>query len=173
RGGRRGQAAFGHVLGDDRSAAQPAGDALRRRARRRGRFADRAGAASRRRPRALRTGGGGRRDRSVPVNGPLVVVGDLLLDRGDGPGTIGGVPAPALAAVRSAGAVLVSDYGRGITSHPQLRAALTERAPRVPVVWDPHPKGAPPVGGTRLVTPNRAEAAGFVARADAAVLPNG
>jgi len=97
----------------------------------------------------------------------------LRLDRGDGPGTIGGVPAPALAAVRSAGAVLVSDYGRGITSHPQLRAALTERAPRVPVVWDPHPKGAPPVGGTRLVTPNRAEAAGFVARADAAVVPNG
>jgi rfaE bifunctional protein nucleotidyltransferase chain/domain len=30
----------------------------------------------------------------------------------------------------------------------------------VPVVWDPHPRGAAPVAGCRLVTPNRAEALG-------------
>src|SRR5205823_5628890 len=32
---------------------------------------------------------------------------------------------------------------------------------RVPLVWDPHPRGAPPVPGTAVVTPNRQEAAVF------------
>jgi D-beta-D-heptose 7-phosphate kinase/D-beta-D-heptose 1-phosphate adenosyltransferase len=87
----------------------------------------------------------------------------MRLDRGDGGGTIGRAPAAALAALRQAGAVLVSDYGRGITSHPQLRAALADRAHRGPVVWDPHPRGAPPVPATRLVTPNQAEAKNLTA----------
>jgi D-beta-D-heptose 7-phosphate kinase/D-beta-D-heptose 1-phosphate adenosyltransferase len=87
----------------------------------------------------------------------------MRLDRGCGPSEIGVAPAAAIAAIRQAGAILVSDYGRGVSTHPQLRAALTERAHCVPVVWDPHPRGAHPVPTTRLVTPNRSEAAGFVA----------
>lgn len=58
----------------------------------------------------------------------------------------------------AAGAVLVADYGRGITANRALREHLAELATRVPVVWDPHPSGAAPVAGTRLVTPNEAEA---------------
>jgi rfaE bifunctional protein nucleotidyltransferase chain/domain/rfaE bifunctional protein kinase chain/domain len=63
-----------------------------------------------------------------------------------------------LAALRSADAVLVSDYGRGLTEDPALREVLTELAARVPVVWDPHPRGAPPVPGVTLATPNLDEA---------------
>ena len=64
-------------------------------------------------------------------------------------------------AVRSAGAVLVSDYGRGLAADPALRAAVTAAARDVAVVWDPHPRGADPVPGARLVTPNLAEALRF------------
>ena len=56
----------------------------------------------------------------------------------------------------SASVVLVSDYGRGVTAHPGLRDLLTALA--APVVWDPHPRGAAPVRGVRVVTPNLAEA---------------
>jgi rfaE bifunctional protein nucleotidyltransferase chain/domain/rfaE bifunctional protein kinase chain/domain len=80
----------------------------------------------------------------------------LRLDRG---GTAapppGDVPGAALAVLRDASAILVSDYGRGIARHPQLREAI-EHA-KAPVVWDPHPNGPPPVPGVRLVTPNEAE----------------
>ena len=68
------------------------------------------------------------------------------------------VTAEMLAALRSADAVLVSDYGRGLTEDPALRDVLTELAARVPVVWDPHPRGAPPVHGVTVVTPNLDEA---------------
>ncbi|MBB4909144.1 D-glycero-beta-D-manno-heptose 1-phosphate adenylyltransferase [Actinophytocola algeriensis] len=68
------------------------------------------------------------------------------------------VTAEMLAALQSADAVLVSDYGRGLTEDPALRDVLTEVAARVPVVWDPHPRGAPPVHGVTLVTPNLDEA---------------
>lgn len=71
-------------------------------------------------------------------------------------GSPAGCSAEALEAIASAGAVLVSDYGLGTTSLPELRSALRDRA----VVWDPHPRGAPPVLGTRVVTPNQAEALG-------------
>jgi bifunctional ADP-heptose synthase (sugar kinase/adenylyltransferase) len=106
----------------------------------------------------------------VPLLGPtpekirLRSGGHLLmrLDRGSGPSEIGPAPAEALEAIREAGAILASDYGRGVCAHPQLRAILTERAQRVPLVWDPHPRGGHPVAATRLVTPNRAEATGFV-----------
>jgi bifunctional ADP-heptose synthase (sugar kinase/adenylyltransferase) len=58
-----------------------------------------------------------------------------------------------------AGAVLVSDYGRGVAADPQVRAALARAAAHdVPVVWDPHPRGPEPVPGVTLVTPNVAEA---------------
>jgi D-beta-D-heptose 7-phosphate kinase / D-beta-D-heptose 1-phosphate adenosyltransferase len=102
----------------------------------------------------------------------------LRADRGDGrPGPGGAGPAglvtgAAADAIAAAGAILVSDYGRGVTANPQLRSLLERQAGRVPLVWDPHPKGAPPVPRTRLVTPNLAEAlsaAGLVSGAD--VLP--
>ena len=54
--------------------------------------------------------------------------------------------------------MLVSDYGRGVTAREDLRSALAEVAPRIPVVWDPHPRGSEPVPGVRLATPNRSEA---------------
>jgi D-beta-D-heptose 7-phosphate kinase/D-beta-D-heptose 1-phosphate adenosyltransferase len=80
----------------------------------------------------------------------------LRLDRG-GPAAEphGDACAATLATVERAAAILVSDYGRGVTRHPQLRAAI-EHA-KAPVVWDPHPNGPAPVPGARLVTPNVAE----------------
>jgi D-beta-D-heptose 7-phosphate kinase/D-beta-D-heptose 1-phosphate adenosyltransferase len=75
------------------------------------------------------------------------------LDRGGGP-TPARLTDDMLDAVRSADLVLVSDYGRGITSDARLREALKS----VPVVWDPHPRGAPPVPDARLVSPNLREA---------------
>lgn len=86
----------------------------------------------------------------------------LRLDRGTTPGAVGPATNAALAALDSATSVLVSDYGRGVAGEEGLRAAVSDLAPRVPVVWDPHPKGSRPVAGVRLVTPNGAEAAGFM-----------
>jgi D-beta-D-heptose 7-phosphate kinase / D-beta-D-heptose 1-phosphate adenosyltransferase len=62
--------------------------------------------------------------------------------------------------VAEAGAVLVSDYGGGITRDLRVRASL---AGARHVVWDPHPRGSPPVRGMTLVTPNEQEARGFEA----------
>ncbi|WP_037858727.1 D-glycero-beta-D-manno-heptose 1-phosphate adenylyltransferase [Streptomyces sp. NRRL S-340] len=62
----------------------------------------------------------------------------------------------ARAVLAAASAVLVSDYGRGAAD--ALRPGLLRRPP---VVWDPHPRGGPPVPGTRLVTPARSEARTF------------
>ncbi len=73
------------------------------------------------------------------------------LDRGDGRARA--ATEAARAAVRDAAAVLVSDYGRGTAD--RLRDVL---AARPPLVWDPHPRGGPPVPGTRLVTPAEKEA---------------
>ncbi|MFD8594282.1 D-glycero-beta-D-manno-heptose 1-phosphate adenylyltransferase [Kitasatospora sp. NPDC059646] len=87
----------------------------------------------------------------------------LRIDRG------GGRPGPANGAARrilgSAGAVLVSDYGRGVAE--VLTPLLTPATRRCPVVWDPHPRGGPPVPGARLVTPNAAEARSTAAALDA------
>jgi D-beta-D-heptose 7-phosphate kinase / D-beta-D-heptose 1-phosphate adenosyltransferase len=82
----------------------------------------------------------------------------LRIDVGDGQAA--GAPAGNRfsTVLRTAQAILVSDYGRGVTANPTVRDALLELARRVPVVWDPHPRGAPPVPGCRLVTPNEAEA---------------
>jgi D-beta-D-heptose 7-phosphate kinase/D-beta-D-heptose 1-phosphate adenosyltransferase len=85
----------------------------------------------------------------------------LRLDSGDGRPAHGALPARAEQVLRGAGGVLVADYGRGMAEHPGLRKILTEIAPRVPVVWDPHPRGPAPVPGARLLTPNESEAAGF------------
>jgi rfaE bifunctional protein nucleotidyltransferase chain/domain len=86
----------------------------------------------------------------------------VRLDEG-GPGLPAGeAPREALDAIAQAGAVLVSDYGAGTTADSGVRRALenamTRRDP-VPVVWDPHPRGARPTTGCTLVTPNLAEAA--------------
>jgi D-beta-D-heptose 7-phosphate kinase / D-beta-D-heptose 1-phosphate adenosyltransferase len=81
----------------------------------------------------------------------------VRIDR-SAPGVVG-EPGPEVAAVLAdAGAVLVSDYGRGTTAQPRLRALLSEAARRVPLVWDPHPRGADPVPHARLVCPNLKEA---------------
>jgi rfaE bifunctional protein nucleotidyltransferase chain/domain/rfaE bifunctional protein kinase chain/domain len=85
----------------------------------------------------------------------------MRLDRG------AGVPAPhaagasARAAVGWADAVLVSDYGRGVAADQALRSALAELAGRIPVVWDPHPRGPHPVAGVTVATPNETEATHF------------
>jgi D-beta-D-heptose 7-phosphate kinase/D-beta-D-heptose 1-phosphate adenosyltransferase len=93
----------------------------------------------------------------VRSNGQAVV----RLDSGGG----GSFERPAgrevLEAVGKAGGILVSDYGRGVTTERTLRRALRHAAPDAPVVWDPHPRGALPVHGSILATPNRSEAAQF------------
>jgi rfaE bifunctional protein nucleotidyltransferase chain/domain/rfaE bifunctional protein kinase chain/domain len=88
----------------------------------------------------------------------------LRLDSGTTPGTITGSGDGLRALLGAAAAVLVSDYGRGVTGLPGLRALLGDLPRKVPLVWDPHPRGADPVPGARLVTPNRSEAALFVER---------
>lgn len=61
-------------------------------------------------------------------------------------------------AIEDAEAVLVADYGRGVTQGAAVREALRGATRTTPIVWDPHPRGGPPVAGCRLATPNRGEA---------------
>ncbi|PTH84572.1 D-glycero-beta-D-manno-heptose 1-phosphate adenylyltransferase [Streptomyces sp. A244] len=98
----------------------------------------------------------------IPLDGTLPVKTRVLaggrpvvrIDRGGGtPGEPGDAVREALA---GAHAVLVADYGRHTAG--ALRPLLEDAARRTPLVWDPHPKGDPPVPGARLVTPNAAEA---------------
>ncbi|MGA6167815.1 D-glycero-beta-D-manno-heptose 1-phosphate adenylyltransferase [Amycolatopsis magusensis] len=63
--------------------------------------------------------------------------------------------------LRGASGVLVADYGRGVAGNGFIRRQLAEAARRVPVVWDPHPRGSQPVRGCRLATPNDSEAVRF------------
>jgi rfaE bifunctional protein nucleotidyltransferase chain/domain len=86
----------------------------------------------------------------------------LRLDSGDGRASTEPLDRRVGYALRAAAAILVADYGRGLTAHPGVRALLAELACTVPVVWDPHPKGSPPVAGSRLVTPNESEALKFL-----------
>ena len=82
----------------------------------------------------------------------------------------GGGPLPADAdvdtdalerALATCDAVLVSDYGSGVASHPDVREVLARWVPRLPVVWDPHPRGRAPLPGVTVATPNRSECAHF------------
>ncbi|OBF30333.1 D-beta-D-heptose 1-phosphate adenosyltransferase [Mycobacterium sp. ACS1612] len=82
----------------------------------------------------------------------------LRVDHGDGTAGCESIPGHAAEVLQNARAICVADYGRGVASHPGVRDALTAAANRVPVVWDPHPRGAAPVQGCWLVTPNEAEA---------------
>ncbi|MEU2027044.1 D-glycero-beta-D-manno-heptose 1-phosphate adenylyltransferase [Streptomyces sp. NPDC016469] len=101
----------------------------------------------------------------VPLDGPLsqktrlMADGRPLLRLDEGDGRAAGPSAGAERALADAGAVLVADYGRGTAD--ALRKTLTARAARIPVVWDPHPAGGPPVPGTRLATPAASEARHF------------
>ncbi|GHA00392.1 D-glycero-beta-D-manno-heptose 1-phosphate adenylyltransferase [Streptomyces echinoruber] len=101
---------------------------------------------------------------ALPVTGPLpektrvLAQGHPVLRLDRGTGRAREATAKAREAVRSAAAVLVSDYGRGAAD--ALRDVLTRRRP---LVWDPHPRGGHPVPGTRLVSPARAEARAFAA----------
>jgi D-beta-D-heptose 7-phosphate kinase/D-beta-D-heptose 1-phosphate adenosyltransferase len=87
----------------------------------------------------------------------------VRLDAGDGRARPGPASPEAERALRQAGAVLVSDYGRGVAANPALAAILSRLAPATPVVWDPHPAGGRPLPGSRLVTPSQAEARRFAA----------
>lgn len=95
-----------------------------------------------------------------PAEKVRVRAGDHPVVRLDRPGAdrVVSVPEQALAALREAGAVLVSDYGRGAAAHPAVRAALSARSSAARLVWDPHPRGAVPVPGATLACPNLAEA---------------
>ncbi|MCW2632721.1 MAG: hldE, partial [Pseudonocardia sp.] len=84
----------------------------------------------------LRLDGGTVRKSRLRVDGKAVA----RLDSGTGV-AVGPLPATARAALCAAGAVLVSDYGRGVTELPEIRSGLVDAARRVPVAWDPHPKG--------------------------------
>jgi D-beta-D-heptose 7-phosphate kinase / D-beta-D-heptose 1-phosphate adenosyltransferase len=112
-------------------------------------------------------GGGTAVKRRVRVGGHSVV----RIDSGDPVVRLRALPAEAEEAIRTAGAVLVADYGRGTTAADDVRAALT--AAHGPVVWDPHPRGADPVPSARLVTPNGAEAARVAVTAGVDVVGDG
>ena len=98
----------------------------------------------------------------VLADGRLVV----RVDRGGEPAAPRAWTAEAAQALADAGAVLVADYGRGVAAQAGLREAVGGLPPRVPVVWDPHPRGPAPVPGVRLATPNRREAASLVAEVE-------
>lgn len=89
----------------------------------------------------------------------------VRLDSGQGTVLDDPIGAEAREALRAADAVLVADYGRGTSRNQALRAALQALPEDVPLVWDPHPRGAEPVMRTDLVTPNRFEAAAFLGQA--------
>ncbi|MFG2576401.1 D-glycero-beta-D-manno-heptose 1-phosphate adenylyltransferase [Streptomyces sp. NPDC048481] len=104
----------------------------------------------------------------LPLSGALssktrvFAEGRPLLRLDDGDGRTRAATDEAWKALEGAGAVLVADYGRGAAD--VLREALTATAARAPVVWDPHPRGGPPVPGVRLATPSAAEARSFAGR---------
>jgi D-beta-D-heptose 7-phosphate kinase / D-beta-D-heptose 1-phosphate adenosyltransferase len=89
----------------------------------------------------------------------------LRLDRGEG-GAVGPAPAALAETLAEAGAVLVSDYGRGVAASPAVRDALAARPRRAPLVWDPHPRGPEPIPGVTLATPNGAEARHYAGGGD-------
>ncbi|MBA4609866.1 D-glycero-beta-D-manno-heptose 1-phosphate adenylyltransferase [Aeromicrobium sp. Marseille-Q0843] len=91
--------------------------------------------------------------RRVRADGQNVV----RLDEGGGAAPCESSLARAELVLATADAVLVADYGRGLTHDEGLRSLLSAAGERVPLVWDPHPRGAAPVGSTLVMTPNAAE----------------
>ena len=82
----------------------------------------------------------------------------VRFDEGCQQAPVPAVTSAMLRALDGAAAIVVADYGRGLTSNPSLRAALARLASRIPIIWDPHPAGAAPVESVTVVTPNWAEA---------------
>ncbi|MCC9197311.1 PfkB family carbohydrate kinase [Arthrobacter sp. zg-Y820] len=82
----------------------------------------------------------------------------VRFDEACGPPPAPGVTDEMLSVLFAADAVVVADYGRGLTADPRLRDVLETVAARAPVVWDPHPAGSDPVPGVAAVTPNLPEA---------------
>jgi D-beta-D-heptose 7-phosphate kinase / D-beta-D-heptose 1-phosphate adenosyltransferase len=110
----------------------------------------------------LSTHGGTREKVRVRAHGQSLV----RLDRGS-TGTVAAGPAPDVdEALAAASAVLVADYAGGVPSDDRVRLLLQRAAHARPTLWDPHRKGAAPVRGCRLVTPNDDEALALAAGAD-------
>jgi D-beta-D-heptose 7-phosphate kinase/D-beta-D-heptose 1-phosphate adenosyltransferase len=95
----------------------------------------------------------------------------LRLDHGDGTVIDAAVTGEVIRVLREARAICVADYGNGVTSLKQIRDVLQETCTRIPIVWDPHPRGDTPIPGCALVTPNQAEAQHFGAGAPDHVQP--
>lgn len=91
----------------------------------------------------------------------------VRVDEGCAPPPVPVVTPEMLEALADAEAIVVADYGRGLLAHPTVRSALAVAAARLPVVWDPHPRGSDPVPGVTVATPNLAEALGFAGITDA------
>jgi D-beta-D-heptose 7-phosphate kinase / D-beta-D-heptose 1-phosphate adenosyltransferase len=81
----------------------------------------------------------------------------LRLDRATDLTPVGAPCSTALDAIEGSDAIVVSDYGRGITADGSLRDTLSRAVTRIPVVWDPHPRGTAPIRNCHLVTPNEHE----------------
>ncbi|KJY43466.1 D-beta-D-heptose 1-phosphate adenosyltransferase [Streptomyces sp. NRRL B-1568] len=81
----------------------------------------------------------------------------VRLDRGTG--RAAGATEQARRALTAARTLLVADYARGTAE--ALWPELAARAARAALVWDPHPRGCPPVPGARLATPTGHEARHF------------
>lgn len=65
---------------------------------------------------------------------------------------------PDLSCLDDADAIVVADYARGVAAAPLIRARLDRLAGSIPIVWDPHARGARPTKNLSLVTPNADEA---------------
>lgn len=90
----------------------------------------------------------------------------VRLDSGENAVAIDALPPQVAAALRQAAVVLVADYGRGVTASSAIRSRLQELVRDIPLVWDPHPRGAAPVAGVHLVTPNANEVSIWAERHD-------
>jgi len=99
---------------------------------------------------------------ATPVKTRLQAAGQALvrMDQGTQSPPVPQATPQILAAIGAADVLVVADYGRGLAASPEVRTALEQRARRVPLLWDPHPKGPAPVPTATLVTPNLAEAVG-------------
>lgn len=82
----------------------------------------------------------------------------IRVDRGTPGAPVGSLGRTGASVVDSAAAVLVADYGDGVAGERSVRRALRRRPQRTPLVWDPHPRGAEPVAGASVATPNAFEA---------------
>jgi D-beta-D-heptose 7-phosphate kinase/D-beta-D-heptose 1-phosphate adenosyltransferase len=90
----------------------------------------------------------------------------LRLDHGDGDDGVLAADAIDDVTISDADAILVADYGRGVADDALVRDRVRRWAEVRALVWDPHPRGCGPVSGSRLVTPNRAEAGAAGLRVD-------